>query len=252
MARPSQVLRSGRGYDMEIERLAAALLRALNVPSRPALAGARTLCQWWVQPGVGNGFWTNMDVSGACGAVRKPKEKVEPQMPAVPDDAITNYGVDGRGALAFDWAGADGALWLSIPPQFVKSGTGEKGTEAAKRAVELFGKTGMMQDQRPLEAEIGKPGEVGVYAVTSGAVLRISSLGAGRKFTVRFPTGVSNDYRAPLSTTYWTDHPEWVRAVRREVELNETSRESMQWLCIDFELGVRASASTAAAQDDAK
>jgi len=173
-------------------------------------------------------------------------------MPAIADEQISNYGVDETGPVEVEWSGADGALWVKIPEEFVRAGTGEKGQETATRLLEDVDKTGVLQDGKKLEIDPEKPWEPGLYVVTTGVVFNLGSLGSDSKFTVRFPTGLSNDNRATTALTYWTDHPEWVRAVRREFATNELTRESMQWYCLDYELGVRAGKSSTTTQNTSK
>jgi hypothetical protein len=65
-----EVLRERRAICIEHARLAAALLRALNIPARPAPLMAHPVTQWWAQRPDGTGFWANMDTSAGRSAYR--------------------------------------------------------------------------------------------------------------------------------------------------------------------------------------
>ena len=72
---------------------------------------------------------------------------------------------------------------------------------------------------------------------TRGAVIDLSTLGAQRKLSVRFPVYVENQYRKTIDMQAWTDHPEWLKTVRRENMQDPVTRQNLDWYVLEFEIG---------------
>jgi hypothetical protein len=246
LRKPSEVLAQKRGASPEISRLAAALLRALGVAARPATVWGQSVCQWWVQLPAGNGYWANMDPAG--GRAEPPRTgKADARFPAVGDDQVGCYGVDERATVEMTWNAAQPTLWLLEPGELARTGRSDKGLAGARAWLDAFGAKGALPGGKAQEGVLTTTRGTTGYAVSwSGFVVNLCTQGATRQLTARFPMHVTNQYRTTLDAKHWTNHPEWVKAVRREREQNSFTGESLDWYCVDFELGTAAATPTPA------
>lgn len=235
--KPSEVLAARRAWSSEREALAAALLRALSIPARPAWTGQSAVCQWWVQLPAGNGYWANMDTSAGREQFRR-TGRLEERLAAVGDERIAQYGVDERAGAHVSWNAQRPTLWVEDFGQLGVAGHDERGLRGARDLMTAFEKEGVMPRVHKLDGLPPQRRAVSGYEIAAhGIVLSLAGLGAQRELTVRFPLYVTNQFRETLDMKHWTNHPDWVKAVRREREQNDITREVMEWYCIDFELG---------------
>ncbi len=234
-AKPSEVLAQRRGTSRGCEALAAALLRALNVPARPATAQGRSVCQWWVQLPAGNGYWANMDTAGGRMEFLR-NGNLTARFPAAGDHAVAFYSVDERAPVLASWDAAAPGLWLQIPGEEALYGSGDRGLKSAQTALAGFADKGVVPggSQRPPSLRPIKM-DSGYQVASEGVVLNLTGLGAQQKLTFRFPVFVTNQYRETLDVKAWTNHPEWVKATRREKEQNKFTGEGTEFFCVDFE-----------------
>lgn len=235
--KPSETLAARRAWGVELETLAAALLRALNIPARPAWTGQSAVCQWWVQLPAGNGYWANMDTSAGREQFRR-TGNLDAAFASVGDDRIAQYGVDERAGAHIMWNAERPALWLEDFGQLGLASHNERGLRGAGELLAAFEKQGVMPRVHKLDGLPPQRRVVPGYEVAShGIVLSMAALGAQKQLTVRFPLYVTNQFRETLDAKHWTNHPDWVKAVRREREHNEITKEVMEWYCIDLEPG---------------
>ena len=238
--KPSEVLEQRRAICIEYERLAAALLRALHIPARPAPLGAHPVCQWWVQLPTGNGYWANMETSIGRNEYKR-TGSLDAKFPSVGDDRIAFYGIDERAPIHMAWNAARPCLWLEDYGERLAAGRSERGLRAAHRLLDQFSEHGRVPKGAREQAVPRARRAMPCYQITSrGFVLNLASLGAQKNLTARFPMFVSNQYRETVTAKHWTNHPEWVKDVRRENERNGVTKEGLEWYCIDFELGAGA------------
>lgn len=237
--RPSEVLAERRALSAEMARLAAAMLRALGIAARPVTTWGGDACQWWVQLPAGNGYWVTTDPA-ALRATFARTGRADLQAGLVCDDEVGCYGVDERGEVHATWRSAAPLLWRYDPGEIARTGRSEKGPAGAQASLTAFARQGVLQggqsaaDVDPTPARRGAPSYVVAW---SGLELDLRGQGATRQFTVRFPMGVSNQWRTTIDGKHWTNHPEWVKAARRERHSNALTGESMDWYCVDYDLG---------------
>ncbi len=239
-AKPSEVLVRRRAVGLEYERLATALLRALHIPARPALVGTETVCQWWVQLPAGNGYWTNMQTaSGRDEYVRS--GNLQAHLPAVGDDQIAAYSPDERAPVPVTWDAARPCLWLLDYGERGVVAHSPPGLAAARRVLDQFSEQGRIPRGARQEPWPTRRRSQPAYEIAShGVVIDLASLAAQRKLTIRFPMYLSNQYRGTIDARHWTNHPEWIKSVRKETDKREVTKEAVEWYCIDLELGSQA------------
>lgn len=239
--KPSQVLTVRRGTSIEHARLAAALLRALGIPARPACLGNNWVCQWWVQLSAG-GFWSNIDTALGRETYRR-TGKLDPKLPVVGDERIALWGFDERAPIHMTWDAKQPCLWLEDYGQEAPFPHGLKGKAGADRMMASFAERGFLPGVGPIPAQPLPRRKAPYYLIsTRGVVINLASLGPQRSLTLRFPVFVNNQVRATLDVKHWTNHPEWIKpeGVRREreEEIIKVTGDSIEWFCLDFELGV--------------
>lgn len=235
--KPSEALAAGRAWGLELEMLAAALLRVLNIPARPAWTGQSAVCQWWMQLPAGNGYWANMDTAAGREQFRN-TGNLDDGFVSVGDERIAQYGVDERAGAHVTWNAERPTLWMEDFGQLGVASHNERGLRGARELLEAFEKQGVMSRVSSLDGLPPQRSAAPGYEVAShGIVLSLAALGDQRALTVRFPLYVTSQSRETLDAKHWTNRPEWVQAVRRESEQNDITNEVMEWYCIDFELG---------------
>ena len=233
--KPSEVLEQKRATDIEFERLAAALLRALKVPARPAALGAHPVCQWWIQLPAGNGYWANMETSLGRNEFRR-SGSTNARIPAVGDHAIAFYSVDERAPVHMSWDALSPTLWIEDYGEQTSAGHNPTGLKVAQQWLGIFADKGSVPRATPASSLPTPARGVSCYELAArGVVIKLSALRGQHKLTVRFPVFLSNQYRSTLDIKQWTNHPEWVKGTRREKEQNKFTGESLEWFCVDFE-----------------
>jgi len=235
----SEVVQHKRATGIESERLASALLRCLGIPARPAPLDASPVCQWWVQLPAGNGYWANMETSRGRDELLR-TGSTDAAFASVGDDRIAFYSVDERAPIHMTWNAGRACLWLEDYGRFSRLGHNAKGLKAAQNLLELFKEKGFIpQGARRSTGPIRGPAAPSHILASRGFVLDLASLGGQKELTARFPVFAQNQYRATLDIQHWTNHPEWVKTVRREKEQNDKTNESLEWYCIDLDLSAK-------------
>lgn len=239
--RPAEVMIHMRASAPEFAWLTAALLRALSIPARPAVAGENWVCQWWVQLPSGNGYWANMSTSDGAEEYRRTGD-LAARFPAVGDDQIGVYSVDERAPVPIRWQTERPALWLVDPGTYIRTHPSEKGLEIAKKVMSTFPQEGRLPKLETFPLVAPQRSVVSYMLRTTGLVLNVASLGPQTQFTVKFAIPITNQYRETLEISQWTNRPAWIKGVRREREQNDLTREAMEWFCVDVEIGATAPA----------
>lgn len=240
---PSEVLAEKHGSSAEVSRLAAAMMRALGIAARPVTTWDGHACQWWVQLPAGNGYWVTADVD-LLRANAARTGKADLQQALVCDDAVGSYGVDERADIHMSWQSAAPLLWCGEDGETNSAGRSPGGLASAQGWMATFARQGSLPGGRPIRPSSGSAANRANPAYVtawSGVVLDLHGQGATRQFTIRFPMEVSNQWRATLEGKHWTNHPEWVKTARRERHSNPRTGESMDWYCVDFDLGAGGS-----------
>lgn len=235
----SDVLRERRAICIEYERLASALLRALNIPARPAPLFAHPVTQWWVQLPNGSGYWANMETSVGH-TIYAQSGDLSACFPSVGDHAISLTGIDEHAPIHMDWSARRPTLWLEVYGERQEFGHTAEGLEKARAALSEFAGTGIVprsigQGHAPVRP---RDMEGPTYAVQSrGFALDLVNIGDQRRLTASFPMLLSNQYRETLDAVIWTNQPEWAGEPFRETVRCKDTGEQMQWLKVEFELG---------------
>lgn len=235
---PSQVLETRRATCAEYERLTVALLRALNVPARTVLVDTHPVTQWWVQLSSGNGFWANVEAWRA----RHDYDRtgvMPAQLPSVSDSLIGFFSPNQHPPAEIVWDAANPCLWLADYGQIAQTALNPAGLKVMQRWMEQFKADGKLPTG--VDRTVIPPSGLRLYksyqVSTRGAVIDLSTLGAQRKLSVRFPVYVENQYRKTIDMQAWTDHPEWLKTVRRENMQDPVTRQNLDWYVLEFEIG---------------
>ncbi len=246
--KPSQVLKYRRANVIEFERLAVSLLRVFDIPARTAIAGAYPVCQWWVQLATGNGYWANMQTfRGRLDFERT--GNVREEFPSISDERIGFYSLDAVAPIHMTWDAARPCLWLEDFGRTARTRHNPSGLKAAQAWVEKFKETGRLPKGVADDAVPVKTMSNESYMVsTRGLVIDLATLGEQTTLTFRFPVFVENQYRATTDIAHWTNHPEWVKTVRREKKQDEETKQSVEWHVIDFDLTQKAAPAPEAAE----
>jgi transglutaminase-like putative cysteine protease len=237
----SDVLRERRAICIEYERLASALLRALEIPARPAPLFAHPVTQWWVQLPNGSGYWANMETSVGHTIYARSGD-LNARFPSVGDHAISMTGIDEHAPIHMDWDARRPTLWLEVSGERQGFEHTPEGLDEARAALGEFAQTGIVprsfeQGHAPVRP---RDMEAPTYAVQSrGFALDLHNIGDQKRLTASFPMLLSNQYRETLDAVIWTNKPEWAgEAFRETVRCKETGAQ-MEWVRVEFELGKR-------------
>ncbi len=232
---PEEVLRERRAICIEYERLTTALLRALDIPARPAPLMAHPVTQWWAQTPDGKGFWANMETSGGH-SVYERTGNLWAKFPSVPDGAIAFWPVNEDAPIHLDWWTGRKCLWREDYGQHMALPLDRR--EEGRKLLRLFSRVGRLpvtpQTHAPPPRAMKGP-QLLLY--TRGFEVDLCNLGEQRRLLVKFPIFVSNQYRRTLEVAHWTNHPEWVVRAWREEEGNPETGESLSFYCVEFAIG---------------
>ena len=232
----SQVIEQRRAICIEFERTASALLRALDIPARPAPLRAHPVTQWWVQPCQGEGYWANMETSHGRTAYRKQGD-LSARFPSQPDHAITFWSIDAAAPIHVDWHTQQPCLWLEDYGSRASFSDDADGQQQAQAAFEEFARTGTVPGRRsqhgppPLRQRSAR-----LEAYSRGFVLDLANLGEQRTIVARFPEFANGNLVTTLRMTCWTNHPGWVVRQWTEKKENPETGEGWSFLCVEFDL----------------
>ena len=235
----SDVLRERRAICIEYERLASALLRALNIPARPAPLFAHPVTQWWVQLPNGSGYWANMETSVGHTIYARSGD-LDARFPSVGDHAISITGIDEHAPIHMDWNARRPTLWLEVYGERQGFEHTPEGLERAREALAEFSETGIVprslgEGHAPVR---GRDMDTPTYTLQSrGFSVDLHNIGDQKRLTASFPMLLSNQYRETLDAVIWSNKPEWAEDPFRETVRCKDTGEQMEWLRVEVELG---------------
>lgn len=240
---PSEMLREKRGICIEHSRLAAALLRALNIPARPIKPYGT---QFWVQPKSGEGFWCAMSTSGGRSALRE-RGDAYAAFARTPESAVRLFPIDAGAVIHSDWYTENKCLWREIHPWSVRYPGDSEGLQSALADLEQFGKTGFARRERrpgrtprflpPLAPPGPRIGEATYEIDYSDVTINLLNIGNQRRLHVRFPFPMESDVvEVPGEYAYWTNHPEWITRTWVSEERNPPVQARAKWFNLEFDV----------------
>ena len=226
---PQEVIEQKRAICIEYERLTATLLRALNIPARPAPLKAHPVTQWWVQLPDGSGYWTNMETSR--GHIEYEKGNTYAGFPSRPDNLIAFWWPNSDAPIHNNWELKNPCLWREI----TEGGRASlehtsNGLSRARMLLEEFKQTGRIKYKGPPV----KPGQLSYEVYTRGFQVDLSTIGEQGRIKIYFPLFINNEYNATIDYAFWTNHPEWVERTWIEILANEKTVESLPLFYIEI------------------
>ena len=225
-----ELLEEERGICIEHARLATALLRAVDIPARPAPLMAHPVTQWWVQLPDGSGFWANMDTS------KGRSEYVDSgdlwaDFPSKEEHNLGFWAIDADAPIHMD-------CWTDSPCIWTEDyGTGRRypatadGLADAQVALAYFAENGDLPPPSGPPPQEGQP----YYQLSlRGFEVDLTSAREQTHFEVSFTQAMESDYVQRIDQTHWTNHPDWVTSTGLETESDPTTGESVA--CYKIEL----------------
>jgi len=236
--KPSEMLAERRGICIEHSRLAAALLRAVNIPARPVMPYST---QFWVQPKDGKGYWSGMGTSGGRVAFRERGDTASGFGRLSPASVVL-MPIDSGPVVHSDWYTKNKCLWREVHPWRVTYDATDDGLAKAAADLNKLAETG--EGPRPARRPRGRPGprmkpRFGPQIVAQYAdfTLNLWNIGDQRTLKARFPMPVETEYAELLGKcAYWTNHPECVKRTWISEERNPPVKETRKWYNIEFDL----------------
>jgi len=199
-----EVLEEGRSICIENERLTTALLRALDIPARPAPQVAHPVTQWWVQLPGGSGFWANMDTALGRTAYVKNGD-LWAFFPAAEEHTVGFWSPDADAPIHVDWWTDEPALWWEHYGGRRYYTDTAAGLAQAQTDLATFADTGVVTPGGII------PDQPHYWLYSRGFGVDLTNVPLQSSFVVSFalPTEAIT-YTQLLSITHWTNHPEWV------------------------------------------
>ena len=223
----SEVLQERRAICVEHARLATALLRALDIPARPAPLMNHPVTQWWVQPATGSGFWANMDTStGRTEYVRT--GNLWARFPAAPEHAIGFWEPDADAPIHVDWQMEQPTLWWEHYGSTHNYSDTQEGLAEALGDLEIFAATGVVTPGGVA------PTEPHYWLYSRGFASDLTNDPLQETFVVSFPLPIEGDYTQLISITHWTNHPEWPTLAYTATESDAETGESLTWYVVEI------------------
>ena len=227
---PQNVVEEERSICIEFERLASALLRALNIPARPAPLKAHPVTQWWVQPPDSTGYWANMETSGGSGEYWANGDSLA-KFPSRQEHEIAFYWPNADAPIHMNWESGYDHLWqeTSRSIRLEKTASGLSTAEILLSEFEHYGRY-ISSGTPPIQ---GDPNYEVFY---KGFYIDMATMETGSEMTCWFPIFLTNEYNKVLETAIWTSHPEWITDQWIETLSDPISGESIDIQYISFEL----------------
>ena len=232
-----EVLEEGRSICIENERLTTALLRALDIPARPAPLMAHPVTQWWVQLLDGSGFWANMDTARGRNAYVRDGDLWE-AFPAAEEHAIGFWSPTADGPIHVDWWTDEPALWWEHYGGRRHYTDTAAGLAQAQADLATFAATGLVT---PGGIE---PDEPHYWVRTRGFGVDLTNVPLQSSFVISFPLPVEAiTYTQLVSVTHWTNHPDWVvdtytttlRQAQGNAQSSAETGESLTWYVLEMQ-----------------
>ena len=233
---PAELIEEKRGICIEYERLTTSLLRALDIPARPAPLVAHPVSQWWNQNPNGSGYWVNMETSRGHVSWEEWGD-MWAGFPSVKEHLIGFVSVDAEAPIHIDWNCMDNCIWYEFGGQstFEYSSGGLK---EAHKGMNRFFKEGSFprgSEIATIPVTMGKIEESYYFMTSRGVALDLNGLHGQSGIRVRFPLLANNAYKSELLSLHWTNHPEWLSDWSIQREYNEQSLETLDYLVFDFD-----------------
>jgi hypothetical protein len=225
-----EVAEEERAICIEYARLTSAILRALNIPARPAPYMGHPGTQFWVQLPTGEGHWANMDTSVGSSAYRRSGDEWY-AFPAVSEDVIGFWSVDENAPIHVDWYTENKCLWRESYGGFRDYPDTPEGYENAVEGLEYFAQHGV------IPSGPSAPSAPCYSLMSPGVIIDLTSVGAQRIFWFRFPLAMETQYVHTIDAIYWTNHPEWVTRTWIENVSNPPVPDTWRWFYVEFDLG---------------
>ena len=226
---PQEVIEEKRAICIEYERFTCTVLRALNIPARPAPLKAHPVSQWWVQLSDGSGYWANMETSK--GHILYEQGDTLAYFPSKTEDGIAFWMPNSDAPIHNDWDLAYPCLWREV-------------TDAVRARLEHT-PSGLVQAESLL-IEFQNKGEIGYsgppvpdsnYEVyTRGFQVDLSTVGSQKDIIVSFPLFIDNEYNATLNYGLWTNHPEWIESTWVDTLSHSITLETLPMFYAEFKL----------------
>jgi len=236
-----EVLEQRRGICIEFARLTSALLRALNIPSRPAPLMAHPGTQWWAQRPDGSGFWCIMDTSVGNNFYDERGDLWSMFLAPYSESMIgeLGYAVNEDAPIHMDWYTENPCLWYENYGENLFYDYSDEGLRRAKADMEYFQLKGQFPRKRhPRRGEnLNLRTPVKRYKMQSrGFAINLANLGEQRTIVARFPLPFKSEYRETVAYAYWTNHPEWVKRTWTEEIRDDRTKENLSFYCVEFTL----------------
>ena len=227
---PQEVVQEQRAICIEFERLASALLRALNIPARPAPLKAHPVTQWWVQPPDSAGYWANMETSAGSGEYWANGDSLA-KFPSRPEHKIAFWWPNADAPIQNNWESNYNLLWVE------KGGSSflernQSGLQTAQTMISEFEQYGRFISSGTPPS----PGQPNYEVYIKGSDMDISTMETGQEIIYWFPIFLTNQYNEVLQTALWTSHPEWVTNQWVETLYDSVSGKSIDLQYIRFNL----------------
>ncbi|MFA4839399.1 MAG: carboxypeptidase regulatory-like domain-containing protein [Bacteroidales bacterium] len=229
---PHEVVREGRAICIEYERLAATLLRALNIPARPAPLKAHPVTQWWVQLPDGSGYWANMETSVGHSKYLETGDSLA-LFPSKPDHRIGFWWPNADAPIHNHWELQQPCLWREVTEggSAVLEHT-SSGLSTGQSLLDEFSQYGEIRFPGP-PPEVEQPH----YELYSrGFAFDLATIGEQKKILCWFPVFITNQYHEVLQYALWTSHPEWLKRTWVDTLFDERTRQSIPLFMMEFEL----------------
>lgn len=227
--KPHELLQTKNGICIEQAWLAAALLRALNIPARSSVGAV----EFWAQDRNSNGAWIGMGPNAGRTSYRKTgsiEQGFENTMTQARFSALS------RPVLQADWDAWRGGLWRERHPWGASYAGDAAGYAQALADLAEFAETGEAPAGTPV-APSSHPPEKSYEIHYSDITINLYNMTEQRFLDVRFPLVMNSDaHSATGDYRYWTNHPEAVLATWIEDISNPPVLETEHWFHIAFDL----------------
>ena len=227
---PQNVVEEERAICIEFERLASALLRALNIPARPAPLKAHPVTQWWVQLPDSTGYWANMETSRGSGEYWANGDSLA-KFPSRQEHGIAFWWPNADVPIHMNWESGHDHLWQETSRSIRLERT-VSGLSTAEIILSEFEQYGRYISSGTSPA----PDDPNYEVFHKGFYLDMATMETGSELTCWFPIFLTSEYNEVLETAIWTSHPEWITDQWVEILSDPVSGESIDIQYISFHL----------------
>jgi hypothetical protein len=225
-----EVLEEGRAICIEHARLATALLRALDIPVRPAPLMAHPVTQWWVQLPDGSGFWANMDTSVGRSRYVETGD-LWANFPSVEEHVLGYWSPDADAPIHMEWWMDNPCIWREEDGQGRSYEHTPEGLQLARDGLAWFAQYGFLPTPVPPPG----PGEPYYSLDVRGFVVNLTNAREQVSFDVSFPLPIESEYLQLIDYVHWTNHPEWVVRTWVETKSDPGTGESLSFYHVELD-----------------